>query len=51
MEQEAADELAGVERHGFVAGAAFLAIVLPAEGYASLIKGEQALVGNRDANW
>ncbi|SAK99659.1 hypothetical protein AWB76_07762 [Caballeronia temeraria] len=49
VEQEAAHKLPSVERHGLVAGAALLAVILPAEGHASLIKGKQTLVGDRDA--
>ena len=49
MEQEAAHELAGVQRHGLVAGAPLCPVVLPAEGDAALIECDQALVGDRHA--
>ena len=49
VKQEAAHKFPSVGRHVLVAGAALLAVVLPGEGHASLIKGKQALVGDRDA--
>src|SRR5690348_470436 len=44
VDEETADELEGPERHLLVAIAAFDAIVLPLEGDASLIDGDQAAV-------
>lgn len=38
VQQEAAHELAGFERHGLVAGVSLRAVVLPAEGHAALIE-------------
>jgi hypothetical protein len=37
MQQEAAHELAGLERHGLVAGVALGTVVLPAKGHAALV--------------
>ena len=47
VEQEATDELVGVERHhlGLVVGA----IILPAEADATVLAGEEPAVGDRDA--
>jgi hypothetical protein len=47
--QEAPHKLTGLQRHGLVAGAPLLAIVLPAERHAVLIEGQHALVGDRYA--
>jgi hypothetical protein len=49
MKQEAAHELIGFERHGLVAGAPLGPVVLPAEGDAAFVEGDQALVGDRYA--
>ena len=49
MDQEAADELVGCERHHLVALAAFGAVVLPPEGDAVARRGDQAAVGDGDA--
>lgn len=49
MKQEAAHEFAGFEDHGLVAGASLRTVVLPAERDATLIEGDQALVGDGDA--
>ncbi len=46
VQQEAPHELVGLERHGFVARTALLAVVLPAEGDAALIEGEEPAVGD-----
>ena len=46
VQQEAAHELVGLERHGLVPRAALGPIVLPAEGDAALVHGEQAAVGD-----
>lgn len=48
MQQEAPHELLGTERHGLVAGAAVLAVILPAERDAALIEGDEPAVGDRD---
>ena len=48
MDEEAADELFGGKRHPLVSIAALDAIVLPLEGNALLVEGNQATVG--DAN-
>ena len=42
VHQEAADELVRCERHGFVAGRPLAAVVLPAEGDAAIIQGDEA---------
>ena len=49
MHEEAADELMGVERHRLPAIGAVQAIVLPAEGDATIVGGDQAPVGDGDA--
>jgi len=47
--EEAADELEGLERHVLVAIAPLDAVVLPPEGDALLVAGDQAAVGDGDA--
>ena len=49
VDQEAADELAGGEGHQLAPGLALGAVVLPAEGDAALVEGDQAAVGDGDA--
>jgi hypothetical protein len=49
VDQESADELAGSECHDLLAAATLGAIVLPSEGDALLIEGDQAAVGDGDA--
>jgi len=49
VDQEAADKLGGGECHAFVSIAALDAIVLPPEGDAVLIEGDQAAVGDGNA--
>ena len=49
MSQEAADELISAQRHGFVAHTAFGSVVLPGEGDAALVVGDQAMIGDSDA--
>jgi hypothetical protein len=46
VDQETADELEGPERHLLVSIAAFAAVVLPLEGDALRIAGDQAAVGD-----
>ena len=46
MQQKAAHELLGRERHRLVARAALVTVVLPAERDATLVQGEQSRVGN-----
>ena len=48
MQQEAAHELVGVERHDLMALGAATAIILVAEGDAGLVEGEEALVRDGD---
>jgi hypothetical protein len=48
VQENAADELAGVERHGLEPVAAFDPIVLPFEGHARLIEREKPGIGDRD---
>ena len=48
MQQEAAHELVGVERHDLLALRTAAAIVLVAEGNARLVEGDQAAVRDRD---
>ncbi len=47
MEEEAAEELDGVESESFFGGA--VAVILPAERDAAVIDFQQAVVGDRDA--
>ena len=49
VNEEAADELVGCERHSLVAIAPFDAIVLPLEGDAVVVECDQAAVGDGDA--
>jgi len=49
VQEKAADELAGVERHGPEPVAAFDAIVLPFEGHARLVEGDEPGVRDRHA--
>ena len=49
MEQEAADELLGCQRHGLVSSAAIFSIVFPLEGDTLFVVREQATVGDGDA--
>ncbi len=49
VDEEAADEFVGGERHALVAIAALDAVVLPLEGDAALVAGDQAAVGDGDA--
>jgi hypothetical protein len=49
VDEEAADELVGSERHLLVSIAALAAVVLPFEGDACLVNGDQAAVGDGDA--
>ncbi len=49
VQQGAARELAGLERHDLVAGGSLRAAVLLAEGLAALAEFDQALGGDRDA--
>jgi hypothetical protein len=48
VDEEAADELVYGERHALVSIAALDAVVLPLEGDALLIEGDQAAVGDGD---
>lgn len=48
MNQEPADELVGVQRHGRVSPAPLDAIILDAEGHAARIGAEQAAVRDGD---
>src|SRR5450631_3713400 len=47
VQQEAADELVGTERHSLVACLARGAVILPAKGDATLVECQQSLVGDR----
>src|ERR1700738_663562 len=49
VDQEATDELAGGERHELLARAAIGTIVLPSEGDAGAVAGDQPAVGDGDA--
>src|SRR5215831_2455299 len=49
VNEEAADELMGCERHRLVSIAAFDPVVLPAEGDAVVVQCDQAAVGDGDA--
>jgi hypothetical protein len=47
VQQEAAHELLGAQAHRFVAHLSMFAVVLPAEGDAAIIQGDEARVGDR----
>jgi len=49
VDEEVADELVGGERHLLVSIAALDAVILPLEGNALLVAGDQATVGDGDA--
>jgi len=49
VDQEAADELIGVERHKLVASVALGPVILPFEGHALAVEGDEAAVGNSNA--
>jgi hypothetical protein len=49
VQEKAADELGGVERHGPEPVAAFDPVVLPLEGNARLVERDQPRVGDGDA--
>jgi hypothetical protein len=49
MEQKAAHELAGFQRHGFIASTTLLSVIFPSEAHIPSVEGKQALVGDRDA--
>ena len=49
VDEEAADELVGCERHALVAVAAFDPVILPPEGDAGVIECDQPAVGDGDA--
>ena len=50
VDEKAADELVGIERHHLVVSlAAFAAVILPLEGNALVVAREQAAVGDGDA--
>jgi len=46
VDQKAADELVGVERHQLVAGLGLGPVILPFERHALAIKGDEPAVGN-----
>jgi len=46
MDQEAADELVGVERHKLVASIGLGPVILPFEGDALAVKGDEPAIGN-----
>lgn len=48
VQQEAAHELVGGQAHSFVARASMFAVVLPAEGDAAIVQGDEPGVGDRD---
>jgi hypothetical protein len=49
VDEKATDELEGLKRHPLVSIAALDAVVLPVEGDAALIEGDQAAIGDSDA--
>ena len=49
VQEKAADELGGVERHGLEPAAAFDPVVLPFEGDAGVVEGDEPGIGDRDA--
>ena len=49
MDQEAADELVGVERHKLVAGVGLGPVILPFESHTGAVEGDEPAVGNSSA--
>ena len=49
MDQEAADELVGVERHELIASVALGSVILPFERDARAVEGDETAVGNSSA--
>ena len=49
MDEEAADELMGGERHGLVSLTALGAVILPFEGHTLVVKGNEPRVDDGDA--
>src|SRR4029077_6909073 len=49
VQEKAADELGGVERHGLEPVAAFDPVVLSFEGEARVVEGDEPGIGDRDA--
>jgi len=49
VDQEAADELVGIERHQLVASIALRPVILPFERHALAVEGDEPAVGNSDA--
>ena len=49
MNEEAADELVGGERHHLVSITPIDPVVLPLEGHAGIVERDQATVGDGDA--
>ena len=47
MEEKAADELVGAQRHRLLLGA--MAIILPAEAHLAIVDAEQAMIGDGDS--
>ena len=48
MDQEAADEFVGIERHQLVASGALGPVILPFESHALAVEGDEPAVGNSD---
>ena len=48
MDQEAANELVGVDRHKLVASIALGPVILPFESHAFAVEGDQPAIGNGD---
>src|ERR1700750_1838800 len=46
MDQEAADELVGVERHKLIASVGLGPVILPFEGHALAVEGDKPAIGN-----
>jgi len=46
VQEEAADELAGGQRHRLVPSPALVSVILPVEAYAAFIEGDQPAVGD-----
>jgi hypothetical protein len=49
VDQEAADELVDVERHQLVTSVGLSPVILPPEGHALTVEGDEPAVGDRDA--
>jgi hypothetical protein len=50
MDQKAADELVGVERHELVASVELGPVILPFESHVRAVEGDEPAIGNSDCS-